>query len=384
MTTAGKRLRKHLMTNRERMLAALRYQTYDRLPIVHFGFWNETVEKWAAEGHLTQDEARDYGDGNAADKSITAKLGFDLNYQSMVYNNVDLSPGFESRVIEELPDGSRKVLNSHGVVLLSKPGAGSIPMEFEHLLKSRKEWEEHFLPKLQYSDSRVGVNDDTVAYLEDPNRTDWVGLQCGSLFGTIRNWLGVEGQAYLYADDEEVFTEIIDCVGNLAYECVKTALSRTTAFDFGHFWEDICFKNGPLISPRVFDEKVGPHYKRITDLLNSHGIDIVSLDCDGCIDALVPTWIANGVNTMFPIEVGTWRASIRPWREKFGRELRGVGGMDKVAFSHDRAAIDAEIERLKPLVDLGGFVPCPDHRIAPDAIWDNVKYYCEKMRAAFG
>jgi len=128
---------------------------------------------------------------------------------------------------------------------------------------------------------------------------------------------------------------------------------------------------------------VGPHYKRITQLLNSKGIDIVSLDCDGCIDALVPTWVYNGVNTMFPIEVGTWRADIRPWREQFGKELRGVGGMDKVVFAHDRAAVDAEIERLKPLVEMGGFIPCPDHRIAPDAEWDNVRYYCDKMRETF-
>jgi uroporphyrinogen decarboxylase len=102
------------------------------------------------------------------------------------------------------------------------------------------------------------------------------------------------------------------------------------------------------------------------------------------IDALIPTWFANGVNTMFPIEVGTWDASIRPWREKYGKELRGVGGMNKTVFARDRAAIDAEIERLKPLVGLGGYIPCPDHRIAPDAEFDNVRYYCDRMRKVFG
>ncbi len=102
------------------------------------------------------------------------------------------------------------------------------------------------------------------------------------------------------------------------------------------------------------------------------------------IDSLIPTWFANGVNTMFPVEVGTWGASIKPWREEYGRNLRAVGGMNKVAFAFDRAAIDAEIERLKPLVELGGYLPCPDHRIAPDAKWENVQYYCEKMRNAFG
>ncbi len=86
---------------------------------------------------------------------------------------------------------------------------------------------------------------------------------------------------------------------------------------------------------------------------------------------------------MFPIEVGTWNAEIAPWREKYGKDIRGVGGMRKYTFALDRKAIDDEIERLKPLVELGGYIPCPDHRIAPDAKWENVQYYCEKMRSTF-
>lgn len=372
------------MTNRERTLAALRYQDYDRLPVLHFGFWNETLMRWADEGHITHEEARGWGDGNQIDVSISGKLGFDCNYYSCVGSNTDLIPGFESKVVATLPDGSRQVLNSHGVVILQRDGAVSIPKEIDHLLKGRREWEEHFLPRLQYSPERVNIGSKTVSYLEDPGRAELRGLHCGSLYGMIRNWLGVEGSAYMQADDPDLFQEIIDHVGDLSYRCVEEALRRTTAYDFGHFWEDICFKSGPLISPRVFEEKVGPHYRRITSLLASHGIDIVSLDCDGCIDALVPIWVKNGVNTMFPIEVGTWGGSIKPWREQLGREVRGVGGTNKVVFSRDRAAVDAEIERLKPLVDLGGYIPCPDHRLAPDAIWDNVRYYCDRMREVFG
>ena len=199
----------------------------------------------------------------------------------------------------------------------------------------------------------------------------------------IRNWIGVEGSAYIYADDPDLFVEMIDTVGNLSFECVKNALAITSNFEFAHFWEDICYKSGPLISPKVFDKYVGHHYKKITDLLKDNGIKIVSLDCDGMIDALIPTWLTNGVNTMFPMEVGTWNANIKPWREKFGKDLLGVGGMNKTVFAYDKAAIDAEIERLKPLIDLGGYVPCPDHRIAPDAKFENVVYYVEKMHEIF-
>lgn len=385
------------MTTRERILKCLHYEAIDRLPVLHFGFWGETLQKWAAEGHLTAEEARTWGDGNPTDFVISRKLGFDGDYYSAFGPNGGLVPGFESKLIEQLPDGSRKVLNGDGVIVLLSDGANSIPAEVEHLLVDRKSWEEHYLPRVQYHPDRllkswVNIGERAVPF--EQGGLDWlkttagrefpIGLHCGSLFGMLRNWIGVTGSAYIYADDEALFTEMIDTIADLSFRLVQETLKTGAKFDFGHFWEDICFKNGPLIAPAVFEEKVGPHYQRLTALLGQYGIDIVSLDCDGCIDALIPTWFNHGVNTMFPIEVGTWDASIAPWRAKYGRGLRGVGGMNKCVFAQDAAAVDREIERLKPLVALGGFLPCPDHRIAPDANWDTVRYYCERMHQVFG
>ncbi|HEY3284303.1 MAG TPA: uroporphyrinogen decarboxylase family protein [Armatimonadota bacterium] len=371
------------MTNRERALAILNYQPYDRMPLVHFGYWGETLEKWCQEGHLSREEIHGWGDGNAVDAALSRKIGWDFDWQCMVYPDTGLRPGFESKVIEEFPDGSRSVLNGDGMIVHLREGATSIPAEVGHLLTGREAWEELYLPKLQYSEDRLPM-EALASAADDAARESPLGLHCGSLYGQIRNWLGVQGSCYLLADDAELFTEIIDTVGELCYRCTEAALASGARFDFAHFWEDICFKNGPLISPAVFKRKVGLHYRRITDLVAKAGIPIVSLDCDGCIDRLVPIWLENGVNTMFPIEVGTWEASIAPWREQYGRDLRGVGGMDKRVFAQDRAAVDTEIERLKSLVDLGGYIPCPDHRIAPDAEFDNVRYYCDRMRAVFG
>jgi uroporphyrinogen decarboxylase len=223
--------------------------------------------------------------------------------------------------------------------------------------------------------------------LEYLRRGEWdvpIGLHCGSLYGVIRNWLGLVGSAYLLVDDETLFDEIIGTVGELCYQCTKVALESGAQFDFAHFWEDISFKSGPLINPAVFRAKVGPYYRRITDLVHSHGIDVISLDSDGKIDDLIPVWFDNGVNTMFPIEVGTWHANIKPWRDTYGRGLLGVGGMNKKILAYDYGAVDEEVKRLKPLVELGGYIPCPDHRIPPDAKWENVQYYCEQMRKVFG
>lgn len=368
------------MTNRQRALAVLNYKSTDQLPVVHFGFWYETLMKWHEEGHLTLEEAKGWVDGNKADRSISEKLGFDFNWYSCFHSQTSLMPAFERKVLEQMPDGSRKVLNHCGAIELEIDGAGSIPAEVGYTLKDRASWEEYYLPKLQYSEERIDF--EALAAVKPPHERDIpLGIHCGSLFGEIRNWLGFEGVTYLYYDDEVLYDEIINTVGDLCYRVTERVLQSGVQFDFGHFWEDICFKNGPLVAPGVFEEKVGPHYSKITDLLKRYGVETISLDCDGLIDSLIPTWFENGVNTMFPIEVGTWKAEIRPWRETYGKGLKGVGGMNKNVFAGDFAAIDEEIERLKPLIELGGYIPCPDHRIPPDAKWENVKYYCDRLRS---
>lgn len=370
------------MTFRDNASAILHYQPFEKLPVVSFGYWSETVQKWADEGHITREEADGYcryGDNGEGDRAIMKKLGFDFNWNSCVGAASDLFPGFESKILEEHPDGSQVVRDNFGLISLVKPGVVSIPATIGTYLTDRKVWEEEYLPRLQFSMDRINR-----AYLEtlrdDTGRDIPVGIHCGSLMGRMRDLLGVEQLSYLMADDFELYLEIIDTMDGLCYDCVKAMLDTGAKFDYGHFWEDICFKNGPLVIPSMFEEYVGPHYKKITSLLNSRGVDIVSLDCDGWIDRLIPTWIENGVNTMFPIEVGTWNASIAPWREQYGREIRGVGGMNKTVFARDYKAIDEEVERLRPLIELGGYIPCPDHRIAPDAKFENVQYYCDKMQ----
>lgn len=374
------------MNHRQRVKAILHYEKYDRMPVVAFGYWTETLQKWAAEGHisrqLTEDYAR-FGDNSAADHAIMDLLGFDFNWYSCVGGQNWMKPSFETKVIRVEENGAQIIQNSDGLLTRVMPGVVSIPSEIGTMLTGREAWDELYKAKFQYSDDRVNMEYMARIKAQDAAREIPLGLHCGSLYGNIRNMLGVEELSYLAVDDEDLYAEIIDTVGTLALKVVEKMLSTGIEFDYAHFWEDICFNTGPLVHPEVFREMIGPHYKKITEAVNRSGIDIVSVDCDGKIDLLVPVWLENGVNTMFPIEVGTWNASIAPWREKYGRELRGVGGMNKTVFAKDKAAVDAEIERLKPLIDLGGYIPCPDHRIAPDAKFELVAYYCEQFRKAF-
>ena len=371
------------ITNRERQNAIFHYEDYDRMPVVHFGWWDDLLRQWCREGHLTQEEITGVSDGNAKDRAIAEKLGFDYNYFSTFQAKSGLGclfPHFESKIIRELEDGGYHLQNGDGVIILQKPGAGSIPAEIDHTLKDRGSWETHFLPRLLWSEDRIDKPALEVIKEESKTRTEPLGIYLGSMMGQLRDWMGIVGLSYLLADDDELYDEILSTIAELQYRTAAYVLESGAEFDFGHFWEDIAFRNGPLVNPSVFYEKAGAHYKRMTDLCKRHGIDIISLDCDGVPDALIPAWFDNGVNTMFPIEVGVWDGSLAPWRKQYGKALRGVGGMRKHVLECDYSAIDKEIERLRPLVALGGYIPCPDHRLTVDTKWELVQYYCDRMK----
>jgi hypothetical protein len=364
------------MNDRERFTATMHYRPRDRAPICDFSFWDETLPIWYEQGlpsHVNRSNSDVF-------------FGMDrLHNGTGTGVAIDLAPEFEWILIEDR--GDHEIVQQHdGVRVLRKKFMGSIPQHVGHLLTDRASWEQHYKPRLDpASPERYPADwDERVRAWADPNRDYPIILPGGSLYGKLRDWMGLENISLVVYDDPAWFEDMVTTVADCIIGTLTRILETGGQFEACGMWEDMCYNRGPLLSPKHFKQYLVPHYRRITDLLHTYGVDVVWVDCDGKIDALVPIWLENGVNTMFPIEVGTWHASIAPWREAYGRELRGVGGMDKRVFARDYTAVDAEVERLKPLVDLGGFIPCPDHRIAPDAKWENVQYYCDKMRETFG
>ena len=368
------------MTNRERAMNLLHYKPVDRMPAVHFGYWRELLYEWAAQGHIAQEIADNWSDGNSYDRVLDNIIGWDFDWSHTVGANMGLLPGFEEKVLRELPDGSRVVMNSSGLIERIKPGVTSIPAEEDYLLKDREAFETLYRPKMQFSPERVDYK-----FFETFNETREydipVGLGLGSLFGQLRSMASVTGISYLmYDEDEDLMADIVDTYAEMQYQCVEAVLSTGAKFDFAHYWEDICFNSGSLFPPDVLQELCGKHYKKRNDLCRKYGIDVISLDCDGVVGQLLPMWFEAGVNTMFPIEIGTWGDQFAPAREKFGSGMLGIGGMDKTALRKDKAAVDAEIERMKRLTAMGGFLPCPDHRLMPGTKFELVQYYAEEIK----
>lgn len=363
------------MNQRERFNAVLNYEPVDRIPIWDFGFWDETLERWRADQGMPRDvEPDDF-------------FGMDVQWQFAPLK-VGLHPLFEEKVLEDR-GAERVVLSGDGMVARELKDGTSMPDWIDYTLKDRKSWEEHYKWRLN-PDTEGRIGEDFVRLC----REEWAGerdypvmIHCGSVLGKLRNWLGLENFSYIQYDDPELFREMVETVGNCAAVTLERGLEQARAlgvtFDHGHFWEDICYNHGPLVHPKTFVEVASPQIKRITDVVRKFGVEHISVDCDGKVDELILPWRDAGVDVMFPIEIGDWADPVE-LRERFGKELRMMGGVDKRKLAQGRGAIDEMIDHLTPLVEQGGYIPTPDHRVPPDVKLEDYIYYLQRIKKLWG
>ena len=64
--------------------------------------------------------------------------------------------------------------------------------------------------------------------------------------------------------------------------------------------------------------------------------------------------------------------------------LAMMGGVDKRALVLDHEGIDAELERVRPAVEHGRYIPHLDHNIPNDVSWENYKYFARRLRELVG
>ncbi|HHW10410.1 MAG TPA: hypothetical protein GXX29_10585 [Firmicutes bacterium] len=360
------------MNARERWQRTFHFQPVDRVPNYEFGYWKQCYEVWHKQGlpeHINSEREADAFFGLDKRVAIGPPLG--------------LLPPFQPKVLERRDD-VEIVQDGEGIIYAQpRSGEATIPHYLSYPIKDKASWEEYKERLNPATPGRRPAPEHLQQLAEKYNQADYpVGISIGSLIGTPRNRIGVENLAYLLYDDPELVEEIVETQFQLIIQGIKPYL-ELIRFDYAHGWEDICFNNGPLISPAMLRELLLPRYKAIADLLHQYGVDVIFTDCDGNINALVPIWLEAGYNCMFPIEV---RAGSDPvaLRREYGRQILLLGGFDKMCLLQGKEAVLAELRRLEPVIAEGGFIPHVDHRVPADVPLDTYLYYHREKRAFLG
>ncbi len=280
------------MNSAERFKKIMQYQPVDHVTDMEFGYWDEVLAEWPEQG-LPADVERTHR---------AFELYFGLEQAVGAPINVMLNPPFYPKVLE-VKEGYEYSTDWDGVLCrLPEDHHSTIPEHLEYPLVDERDWEEKFLPNLNPDDpARIAetLEADVQAMLD---RNEIPQLFVGSLLGTPRNWMGFEQIAMALYLNPALVERVVEHLAQVTCAVLEKALPRLEGkVGWAHFWEDICFNTGPLCPPEVFRQLCVPRYKMITKLLNAHGIDIISLDCDGQIHQLVDCWLEAGVNTMVPL-----------------------------------------------------------------------------------
>lgn len=359
------------MNERERFLACILGRPLDRPPFfLHWGPWGRTWQRWEQEGRPKALQRFE---------DVRAFFGADSPPQ-VVPVHCGPYPLIEREVLSE-DDESCTYIDGWGIVRQDLKAQESMSAFLKFPVQSRSDWARF---RDQYLKPHPGR-------LEGSWREScgvWMDLglpiQLGSfpnvgIFGSYRWLLGDEECLIALHDDPELVRDIMEHMTDL-YLSIFEQVVREVRVDVIHLWEDMCSRNGPLLSPAHFVRFISPCYRRIRQFAGEHGIEVISVDTDGDPRLLITPMMEAGINLLFPFEVAAG-CDVNEIR-KHWPSLGIMGGVDKRTLAEGPAAIDAEIERIQPALQAGRYLPDTDHLIPSDVSWDNYTYYAQNMRQA--
>ncbi len=197
----------------------------------------------------------------------------------------------------------------------------------------------------------------------------------------LRSLLGPEGTLYAVVDQPELIHACMETWFALA-DAVAARHQQYVTIDELFFGEDICYKGGPLISPRMIRRFLLPYYQQLVANVKARQLDrtrhlYVQIDTDGNPVSVIPLYQEMGMDVMSPFEVAAGCDVVEIGRQY--PELIMTGGIDKRVLASGREAIDRHLEYILPAMRArGGYIPTCDHGVPEEVPYQDYLYYRQR------
>ena len=351
------------LNGRERFKRIMHFEKPDRFPLYEWlGYWRDTLNRW-------------YGEGLPHGMSVEDYFGFDKT--EWVPIDFGPIPRFVQKTLEE--DGRYRVeVNEQGIKMRVLKTSTSMPSFLDFPVKNKEDFEKvkkRFNPKdlrrypMTWSDELI----DYYRTVDHPIRLRFIGF-----FWQARNFMGLPNLLTAFYREPRLIHDIFDFWADFLTETAEEALEAIRP-DYVDFAEDMSYKNGHHISPRLFAEFILPCYKRVTSFLRRNGVDVIAVDTDGDPTLLIPLFLEGGVNCLIPLEAAAGM-NAKSLRKKFGRKLLIIGNIDKRALGGSKGAVKKEVTTKYRVAREGGYIPSVDHSVSLDISFQNYSYYIDLRR----
>jgi len=348
---------------------------------LEFGYY--CLDAWIEQGHITQEQIDDW---DYFSKLFMVEDHGGNHLGELGWCEAAFSPCFDTVVLEDR--GEYELVQDFAgrhVLYFKGRRNGFMPEYVDHPVKDMKTWEENckwrmnpdsperyadFEKKLQPKILRANQGCVTQQFV--------IG---GYMY--LRSLMGPEGALYQFYDAPELVHDCMKTWFELADRVIAEHQKYLT-LDEIFFAEDICYKNGSLISPDMMREFLFPYYQQLISNAKTRQIDksrrlFLQIDTDGFAYPVIDVYKEIGMDYMSPFEVASG-CDVVEVAKKYP-DLRIRGGFDKRILAAGKDAIDREIDRIMPFMKKrGGYIPSSDHGVPAEVDFNDYLHYRKRMQ----
>ena len=366
-----------------RMRAMFEGGPVDHLVRQPFGYFPQTMDRWQREG-MPAEIAQKWGEPFyrffGYDPDVWTSQAFDLGWCE-----APLVPRYEEKIlrVEDNHEIVQDFIGRHCVFPIGQRQQ-VMPTYIKHAVASRQDWERDVRPRLDpQSPERWTDYAKHVAHMrslvergENLHSANAIG---GYMY--LRSLIGPTEVLLLFYDAPDLIHDMMRAWRNLVVTCMKRVQADVGPIFRLFLAEDICFNNGPLISPAMMREFLLPYYRELYEELRNGQKETLhfEIDTDGDCRPVIDVYREVGADAMSPFEVASGCDVVELGRKYSEMHMRG--GIDKRILAAGPDAIDRMLDRIMPpMVRRGRFIPSPDHAVPDDVSLANYLHYRRRMQ----
>ncbi|MBW2180244.1 MAG: hypothetical protein JRG81_07730 [Deltaproteobacteria bacterium] len=219
---------------------------------------------------------------------------------------------------------------------------------------NKKEWQEH--PEKMYN-FNITIN-------EFFGKDIYIfGSHLYGLFEQIWQPFGFRKFMQFVRKEKGFLEEIIEYNKNWYLKCVDA--SADAGFPAIIYSDDMAFKNGPMLNPKMMDQLLGAAFREITDHAHKKGVKII-IHTDGNTKPLLEYFIKWGFDGHHSIEPNADDVDLGEYKEIAGDRLSLLGHLDithVLSFGSKEEVFKHVEESVKKAAKGGGLIlgPCNSH-----------------------
>jgi len=389
------------MNHRDRVLAALRHEEPDRVPIDFGGTVDSTISALsyqALRGHLglapTVTRVQDAVQYTAVlEQDVRQALGVDtmpVLDEPAAWRLGTLPDGspaeFPARFQPHLlDDGSQVVLDSAGNILLKMPRTGYYfdpvysPLAGATSVRDIERCLDHIesYDKPAHLDRSYEEMARVAKALRDGTDYPLVGFFGGHIFQaaqSLRGWETFLVDLLVNRPFAEALLEHLVEANIRRFERFAATVGRYVHVI--HFEDDLGMQDRPLLRPTLYREIVKPYHARLFRFARSHCQAYLLFHTDGAVAPLIPDLIEMGIDALNPVQVSASGMDTAQLKREFGEDITfWGGGCDSQAvlpFGTPQQVAGEVKRRIDDLAPGGGFVFAPIHNVQAGVPVDNV------------